>query len=40
MQIDVTLPVDTILDQVMDAIEQSKQFMMKSKHHLSNIIDK
>ncbi len=40
MQIDVTLPVDTILDQVMDAIEQSKAFMMKSKHHLSNIIDK
>jgi 1-acyl-sn-glycerol-3-phosphate acyltransferase len=32
--------VDSILDQVMDAIEQSKKFMMKGKHHLMNVIDK
>lgn len=32
--------VDTILEQVMDAIEQSKKFMMKGKHHLMNVIDK
>jgi hypothetical protein len=25
---------------VMDAIEQSKQFMMKSRHHLMNKLDK
>ncbi|MBI3720266.1 MAG: 1-acyl-sn-glycerol-3-phosphate acyltransferase [Sphingobacteriales bacterium] len=33
-------PVDTILEQVMDAIEQSKKFMMKGRHHLMNVIDK
>ncbi|RTL59909.1 MAG: 1-acyl-sn-glycerol-3-phosphate acyltransferase [Sphingobacteriales bacterium] len=32
--------VDNILEQVMDAIEQSKKFMMKGKHHLMNVIDK
>lgn len=32
--------VDNILDQVMDAIEQSKKFMLKGKHHLMNVIDK
>lgn len=32
--------VETILDKVMDAIEQSKKFMMKSKHHLITSLDK
>ncbi len=32
--------VDTILEKVMDAIEQSKKFMMKSKHHLISAMDK
>lgn len=32
--------VDTILEKVMDAIEQSKKFMMKSKHHLISALDK
>ncbi len=40
MVIDYTLPVNEILDQVMDAIEQSKKFMMKGRHHLINAIDK
>ena len=32
--------IDTILEKVMDAIEQSKKFMMKSKHHLITSLDK
>ncbi|MFX5718497.1 hypothetical protein ABTE23_20960, partial [Acinetobacter baumannii] len=36
MVIDYTQSVDAILDQVMDAIEQSKNYMLKSKHHLMN----
>lgn len=32
--------VENILEQVMDAIEQSKKFMMKGRHHLMNMIDK
>ncbi len=40
MIIDYTLPVDEILEQVMDAIEQSKQFMLKGKHHLMSAFDK
>lgn len=40
LEIDYNAPVDTILDQVMDAIEQSKKYMMKSRHHLMNIVDK
>lgn len=40
MVIDYTLPTETILDQIMDAIEQSKKFMMKGKHHLINALDK
>ena len=31
---------EAILDKVMDAIEQSKKFMMKSKHHLITALDK
>jgi len=38
--IDYSKPVDEILEQVMDAIEQSKKFMMKGKHHLMNALDK
>jgi hypothetical protein len=33
-------PAEAILEQVMDAIEQSKRFMMKGKHHLINKLDK
>ena len=40
MVIDYTQPVDDILEQVMDAIEQSKRFMLKGKHHLMNALDK
>jgi 1-acyl-sn-glycerol-3-phosphate acyltransferase len=32
--IDYTDSVEVILNQVMDAIEQSKEFMLKGKHHL------
>ncbi len=32
--------IETILEKVMDAIEQSKKFMMKSKHHLISALDK
>lgn len=32
--------VDNILNTVMDAIEQSKRFMLKGKHHLMTFIDK
>ncbi len=32
--IDYTNSVEVILEQVMDAIEQSKDFMLKGKHHL------
>ncbi|MDO9377198.1 MAG: lysophospholipid acyltransferase family protein [Ferruginibacter sp.] len=31
---------DTILEVVMDAIEQSKKFMLRSKHHLMTTLDK
>ena len=40
MVIDYTQGVDEILEQVMDAIEQSKRFMMKGKHHIINVLDK
>jgi 1-acyl-sn-glycerol-3-phosphate acyltransferase len=32
--------IETILEKVMDAIEQSKKFMMKSRHHLISAVDK
>ncbi len=32
--------VEVILEMVMDAIEQSKKFMMQSKHHLITALDK
>lgn len=40
MVIDYTQPVEEILDQVMDAIEQSKSYMLKSKHHIMHLLDK
>ena len=40
MVIDYSKPVSEILDQVMDAIEQSKKFMLKGKHHLMTALDK
>jgi 1-acyl-sn-glycerol-3-phosphate acyltransferase len=33
LEIDYNAPVDEILNQVMDAIEQSKQYMLKGRHH-------
>jgi 1-acyl-sn-glycerol-3-phosphate acyltransferase len=38
--IDYEAPAETILEQVMDAIEQSKKFMLKGKHHLISALDK
>lgn len=38
--IDYTQPIEQILDEVMDAIEQSKKYMLKGKHHLLNVLDK
>jgi 1-acyl-sn-glycerol-3-phosphate acyltransferase len=40
MIIDYTKPVEEILEEVMNAIEQSKTFMLKSKHHLINKLEK
>ncbi|MDB5229848.1 MAG: 1-acyl-sn-glycerol-3-phosphate acyltransferase [Chitinophagaceae bacterium] len=40
LELDYSQPVDIILEQVMDAIEQSKKFMMKGRHHLMSAMDK
>lgn len=40
LQLDYDAPADDILNKVMDAIEQSKDFMMRGKHHLMNMLDK
>ena len=40
MQIDYNDSTENILNAVMDAIEQSKQFMLKGKHHLITLADK
>lgn len=40
LEIDYNAPVEEILEQVMDAIEQSKKYMLKGRHHLMNIVDK
>jgi 1-acyl-sn-glycerol-3-phosphate acyltransferase len=40
MVIDYAAPVNEILEQVMDAIEQSKSFRLKGKHHLIKEEDK
>jgi 1-acyl-sn-glycerol-3-phosphate acyltransferase len=40
LELDYDAPVETILDKVMDAIEQSRNYMLKSKHHLMSKLDK
>jgi len=40
LTIDYSLPVETIMEQVMDAIEQSKKYMLKGRHHIINALDK
>ena len=40
LQIDYTQSAEQILEQVMNSIEQSKQFMLKGKHHLLHVLDK
>jgi len=40
LQINYDDPTEKILEQVMDAIEQSKKFMLKGKHHLMSVTDK
>jgi 1-acyl-sn-glycerol-3-phosphate acyltransferase len=40
LEIDYNAPVETILNQVMDSIEQSKEYMLKGKHHLMTLVDK
>ncbi|MCU0381363.1 MAG: 1-acyl-sn-glycerol-3-phosphate acyltransferase [Chitinophagaceae bacterium] len=40
LDIDYNDTVDNILEKVMDAIEQSKKFMLKSRHHLMTKLDK
>lgn len=39
MAIDYTAPAEEILEQVMDAIEQSKRFMLKGGHHLMKVME-
>jgi 1-acyl-sn-glycerol-3-phosphate acyltransferase len=40
LDIDYNDTTENILEKVMDAIEQSKKFMLKSKHHLMSKLDK
>ena len=40
LSIDYNDTVENILDKVMDAIEQSRNYMLKSKHHLMTKLDK
>jgi hypothetical protein len=40
MEIDYSDTPENILEKVMDAIEQSRKFMLKGKHHLISVIDK
>lgn len=40
LSLDYSASVDQILENVMDAIEQSRDFMLKGKHHLLNTLDK
>jgi len=40
LEIDYNDTSENILEKVMDAIEQSKQFMLKGKHHLMSVLDK
>lgn len=40
LELDYNEPVEKILDKVMDAIEQSRSYMLKGKHHIKEIMDK
>jgi 1-acyl-sn-glycerol-3-phosphate acyltransferase len=40
MIIDYTQPVDEIMEQVMEAIEQSRSYMMKGRHHFLQLVGK
>lgn len=40
LHIDYNDPSEKILEQVMDAIEQSKKFMLRGRHHLMSQLDK
>lgn len=40
LKIDFEDSVENILNSVMNAIEQSKEYMLKGKHHLMNVLDK
>ncbi len=40
LQFNVNDTIETILEKVMDAIEQSKKFMLQGKHHLMTTLDK
>ncbi|MFT3844697.1 MAG: lysophospholipid acyltransferase family protein [Lacibacter sp.] len=40
LEIDYNAPVEDILEQVMDSIEQSKKYMLKGKHHFMTLVDK
>lgn len=40
LQIDYNDTTENILNTVMDAIEQSKKYMLKGRHHLMSVIDK
>lgn len=40
LELDYDAPPETILDKVMDAIEQSRNYMLKGKHHLMTKLDK
>ncbi len=40
LQIDYNDTTENILSTVMDAIEQSKKFMLKGKHHFMSVLDK
>jgi 1-acyl-sn-glycerol-3-phosphate acyltransferase len=40
LEIDYNDTTENILEKVMDAIEQSKQYMMKGRHHLMSKLDK
>jgi 1-acyl-sn-glycerol-3-phosphate acyltransferase len=40
LQIEENESIDSILEKVMDAIEQSKKFMLKGRHHLMSKLDK
>jgi 1-acyl-sn-glycerol-3-phosphate acyltransferase len=40
LEIDYNDTTENILEKVMDAIEQSRQYMMKGRHHLMSKLDK